>query len=67
MVEIAAERIAVCPDTRLCSDCAKSVEEKYGGEFVVTAPQTSLGKTQSLKKNYGDVTTQKTRRELRSD
>jgi hypothetical protein len=34
---------------------------RYGGEFVVTATRESLGKAGSLKKNYGDVATHKTR------
>jgi len=29
---------------------------QYGGEFLRSAQFTSLGKTESLKKNYGDVT-----------
>lgn len=48
------ERIDVLPETRLCSDHAQEIR-KYGGEFLVTGTQASLGKGGSLKKNYGDV------------
>jgi hypothetical protein len=34
---------------------------KYGGEFTLTGTQASLGKSGSLKKNYGDVSVQKKR------
>jgi hypothetical protein len=54
------ERIEVVPETRLCVEHARQIG-KYGGEFLVSATQTSLGKPGSLKKNYGDVTTSKTR------
>ena len=48
------ERTEVLPETRLCSEHARMIG-KYGGEFIVTGTQTSLGKSGSLKKNYGDV------------
>jgi hypothetical protein len=35
--------------------------QKFGGEFVVTGTQGSLGKTGSLKRNYGDVSITQTR------
>ena len=54
------ERIEVLPETRLCSEHARMVG-KYGGEFIVTGTQTSLGKGGSLKKNYGDVSIDKKR------
>lgn len=54
------ERIEAVPDTRLCVEHAKKIS-KYGGEFIITATQTSLGKGGSLKKNYGDVSIQKQR------
>jgi hypothetical protein len=54
------ERIEAVPDTRLCVEHAKRIG-KYGGEFLVTGTQASLGKGGSLKKNYGDVSIQKRR------
>jgi hypothetical protein len=53
--EIPAERIASVPETRLCLKHAEEIK-KYGGEFIGTGEQGSLGKANSLKKNYGDVT-----------
>jgi hypothetical protein len=57
---IEPERASAIPETRLCVTHAKEVT-KFGGEFIVTAQQSSLGKAGSLKKNYGDVTTSKAR------
>jgi hypothetical protein len=57
---IEAERVEAIPETRLCVEHARMIA-KYGGEFVVTATRESLGKTGSLKKNYGDIATHKTR------
>jgi hypothetical protein len=57
---IEADRVEAIPETRLCLDHARMIG-KYGGEFLVTATRESLGKAGSLKKNYGDVATQKTR------
>jgi hypothetical protein len=54
------ERIEVVPATRLCVEHAKMIG-KYGGEFIVTGTQASLGKEGSLKKNYGDVSIHKKR------
>jgi hypothetical protein len=54
------ERIEAVLETRLCVEHARMIG-KYGGEFQVTATQLSLGKGGSLKKNYGDVSTQKKR------
>ena len=54
------ERIEVVPETRLCVEHAKLIG-KYGGEFIVTGTQASLGKSGSLKKNYGDVSVEKKR------
>jgi hypothetical protein len=48
------ERIEAVPETRLCVEHARLIG-KYGGEFLVTGTQVSLGKGGSLKKNYGDV------------
>jgi hypothetical protein len=53
-VEIPAERIEMVPKTRLCVDCCR---EAVGGyEFRRVRKVTRLGKVDSLKKNYGDVT-----------
>ena len=54
------ERIEAVPDTRLCVEHARMIG-KYGGEFLITATQASLGKGGSLKKNYGDVSIGKRR------
>jgi ribosome-binding protein aMBF1 (putative translation factor) len=54
------QRIEILPETRLCVEHARSIG-KFGGEFLVTATQASLGKGGSLKKNYGDVSIQKKR------
>jgi hypothetical protein len=58
--EIPAERLEVVPDTWLCRRHAGEIE-KYGGEFTLSARQESLGKTGSLKKNYGGVNVSKRR------
>lgn len=57
---IEAGRIEAIPETRLCVEHARMIG-KYGGEFLVTATRESLGKAGSLKKNYGDIATHKTR------
>jgi hypothetical protein len=54
------ERIDVVPETRLCVEHARLIGP-YGGEFLVTGTQASLGKSGSLKKNYGDVSVSKKR------
>lgn len=54
------ERIEVIPETRLCVEHAKLIG-KFGGEFIVTGTQASLGKSGSLKKNYGDVSVERRR------
>lgn len=54
------ERIEMVPETRLCTQHATEIG-RFGGEFVVTGTQSSLGKGGSLKKNYGDVSIAKTR------
>ena len=51
---IPAERIAAEPRTRLCLEHGKAIR-KYGGEFLGRAEYGSLGKKESLKKNYGDI------------
>jgi len=58
--DIPAERLEALPDTRLCVACSRAV----GGEFRVTAVPENLGKSGSLKKNYGGWTVHKTRRPL---
>ncbi len=54
------ERIEAVPETRLCVEHARKIG-KYGGEFIVTGMQASLGKGGSLKKNYGDVSVERKR------
>ena len=54
------ERIDAVPATRLCMEHAKLIG-KYGGEFILTGTQANLGKSGSLKKNYGDVSVEKKR------
>jgi hypothetical protein len=54
------ERLEAVLETRLCVEHANIVA-KFGGEFLVTGTQTSLGKRGSLKKNYGDVSVEKKR------
>jgi reverse gyrase len=58
--EIPAERIEAMPETRICVGCSREI----GGEFEVRMVQTSLGKTGSLKKNYGDVSIVKKRKRI---
>lgn len=55
--EIDAERVEAVPETRLCLAHAKAIQ-KYGGEFRLSSRRVSLGKTESMKKNYGDVTSE---------
>lgn len=57
---IPAERVEALPDTRLCLPCSGTV----GGDFQRTFQQESLGKTSSLKKNYGGVNVSKTRKNI---
>jgi hypothetical protein len=54
------ERIEVVPETRLCVEHARMIGQ-YGGEFLVIGTQANLGKSGSLKKNYGDVSIDKKR------
>jgi hypothetical protein len=58
--EIATERIECVPETRLCIEHARMMQ-KYGGEFIITGIQESIGKVGSLKKNYGGISTSKRR------
>jgi hypothetical protein len=57
------ERIAVVPETRLCTEHARQVV-KYGGEFTVTATQERISKPGSLKRNYGGMDIKKARNSL---
>jgi DksA/TraR C4-type zinc finger protein len=59
-VEIPTERIEIIPETRLCVKCSEAV----GGEFEVMVIPDNLGKSGSLKKNYGSWTVQKRRRRI---
>jgi hypothetical protein len=59
--EVPVERIEALPDTRLCLKCS----EEIGGDYEVSVVHENLGKSGSLKKNYGGVTLQKRRREIR--
>jgi hypothetical protein len=54
------ERVEILPETRLCGEHARQIE-KFGGEFIVTSHLERTSKAGSLKRNYGGVTTTKTR------
>jgi hypothetical protein len=58
--EIPAERLEALPDTVICVQCSREI----GGEFIIRAVPENLGKTGSLKKNYGGVGIQKLRRRI---
>jgi hypothetical protein len=60
---IEPERVEAIPETRLCAEHARMIG-RYGGEFIVTTSRENPGKSGSLKKNYGGVTTQKRRNKL---
>jgi hypothetical protein len=57
---IPAERIEALPETRLCLKCSQNV----GGDFQRSFTTESLGKTGSLKKNYGGINVNKSRRKI---
>ncbi len=57
---IPAERLEALPDTRICVTCSREI----GGEFIIRAVPENVGKTGSLKKNYGGVGIQKIRRRI---
>ena len=59
--EIPAERIEALPDTVICMKCSKAI----GGEFKLEVIPGSMGKSSSLKKNYGVFTLKKTRKTIR--
>lgn len=58
---IPAERIEALPETRLCVKCSEAV----GGDFETYLVRESLGKSGSLKKNYGGVSLRKVRRQIK--
>jgi hypothetical protein len=58
--EIPAQRLEALPETRLCVRCSQDV----GSDFEVSVSQENVGKTGSLKKNYGGVNVQKRRRRI---
>ncbi|HWG44999.1 MAG TPA: hypothetical protein VN688_19675 [Gemmataceae bacterium] len=55
-----SERVEILLETWLCREHAGMIE-RYGGEFLISSRQESLGKPGSLKKNYGGVSVTKTR------
>ncbi|HWP93994.1 MAG TPA: TraR/DksA C4-type zinc finger protein [Thermodesulfobacteriota bacterium] len=60
-VEIPAARLEALPDTMLCVQCS----EEVGGDFEVTVIPENIGKSGSLKKNYGSWTVKKRRRRIK--
>ncbi|MBV9125931.1 MAG: hypothetical protein JO112_21480 [Planctomycetes bacterium] len=58
--EIPAERLEALPETHICVQCSREI----GGEFVVTIVPENIGKSGSLKKNYGSFGVRKTRRRI---
>lgn len=58
--EIPVERIEAMPQTQLCIKCSEAV----GGEWDYHFTSENIGKAGSLKKNYGGISVQKTRREI---
>ena len=59
---IPPERADALPDTRLCVDCSKAI----GGEFDLSFVAENLAKSGSLKKNYGSISIEKTRKPVQS-
>jgi hypothetical protein len=59
---IPMERVEALPETRVCIKCAQALG---GSEFEVTIVSENLAKVGSLKKNYGGITVQKRRKEIR--
>ena len=57
---IDAERIETLSETRLCKPCSQQV----GGDFQTSIQQESLGKTESMKKNYGSISVTKKRKKI---
>jgi hypothetical protein len=60
-VAIPAERMEALPETRVCVKCSQAI----GGEFEMRIVPENLGKSGSLKKNYGSWTIQKVCRRIR--
>lgn len=52
------ERLDVIPETHLCTDHAKQIQQ-FGGEFLVSFSQERISKPGSLKRNYGGITPSK--------
>ena len=48
------ERAEGAPTSRLCNKHAEEIR-KYGGEFIVTATESSAQKKNSIRVAYGDV------------
>src|SRR5262249_27918977 len=46
-------------------ESGRGCNQEVGGDFVVTAVPENLGKSGSLKKNYGGVSIQKRRRQIK--
>lgn len=57
---IPAERIEALPDTEVCIACSTAI----GGEYKLAVVPDSIGKSTSLKKNYGVFSLQKTRKRI---
>ncbi len=60
--EIPRERVEALPETRVCVKCAQALG---GSEFEVTIVSENLAKAGSLKKNYGGISVQRRRKEIR--
>jgi hypothetical protein len=58
--EIPLERLEAIPETRLCIACSHEI----GGDFVVRVVDEVIGKP-GIKRLYGGVRIQKTRRQIR--
>ena len=58
--EIPAERVEALPDTVICIACSKAI----GGEYTLETIADSIGKSASLKKNYGAFSMKKTRKKI---
>lgn len=60
-IEIPAERIEALPETRICVQCSREI----GGEFELHVVPENIGKSGSLKKNYGSFSLAKKRKLIR--
>ncbi len=58
--EIPAERLEALPDTQLCVTCSQAV----GSDYEVKVVPVNVGKSGSLKKNYGSYSVRKKRRTI---